>query len=158
MYLRDGRLPKGTQPRIPRLLPLVRRAADGADLGAPRSLLPAVPERHWVLSFRWPPRFLFANRPELTWVLAIVTRAVEASPTKSVGLARNSGARSGIVTLIQRFGISLSLTCSCICSFLTAYSQTAMNTNVFTQSRRPMHRRCRDCSIASRSACSLPET
>ena len=73
-------------------------------------MLPAVPVRQWVLSFPWPLRLLFANRPAaLTRALAIVTRAIESALIRQAGLSRKSGARGGIVTLIQRFGSSVNL-------------------------------------------------
>ena len=73
-------------------------------------VLPAVLVRQWVLSFPWPLRLLFANRPAaLTRALAIVTRAIESALIRQAGLSRKSGARGGIVTLIQRFGSSVNL-------------------------------------------------
>ncbi len=73
-------------------------------------VIPAVPTRQWVLSFPWPLRFLYATRPEvLTRTLGVITRAIETDLIHRAGLTRQSGARSGIVTLIQRFGSALNL-------------------------------------------------
>ena len=67
--------------------------------------LPSVPVRQWVLSFPWPIRFLLSTRPEaVTGVLAIVMREIESSLIRRADLTRNSGARGGVVTLIQRIG------------------------------------------------------
>jgi len=73
-------------------------------------VIPPVPTRQWVLSFPWPLRFLYASRPKvLTRTLAVITRAIETDLIHRAGLTRKSGARSGIVTLIQRFGSALNL-------------------------------------------------
>jgi hypothetical protein len=74
------------------------------------NVLPAVPVRQWVLSFPWPLRFLFATHPALlARVLGIVTRALSTSLTRRAGLTVGSGAQTGMVTLIQRFGSALNL-------------------------------------------------
>ena len=73
-------------------------------------VFPRVPVRQWVLSFPWPLRLLFASRPDmLTRVLNVVTRALSTAVLKGAGLSRGAGARSGIVTSIQRFGSALNL-------------------------------------------------
>ena len=73
-------------------------------------VIPPVPIRQWVLSCPWPLRFLYASRPRvLTRTLAVITRAIETDLIHRAGLTRKSGARSGIVTLIQRFGSALNL-------------------------------------------------
>ncbi len=73
-------------------------------------VIPPVPTRQWVLSFPWPVRFLYASRPDvLTRTLGVITRAIETDLIHRAGLTRQSGARSGIITLIQRFGSALNL-------------------------------------------------
>ena len=79
-------------------------------------VLPEQPIRQWVLSFPYPLRFLFATRPAalghnsvLSQVLAIVYRAISTFLIRRAGLCVGVGARTGAVTLIQRFGSALNL-------------------------------------------------
>jgi hypothetical protein len=73
-------------------------------------VIPAVPVRQWVLSFPWPLRLLFARQPDtLSRCLAVTIRAIETDLIHRAGLTRASGAQTGIVTLIQRFGSALNL-------------------------------------------------
>ena len=73
-------------------------------------VLPEQPIRQWVLSFPYPLRFLFAARPAvLSQVLAIVYRAIATFLIRRAGLRVGAGARTGAVTLIQRFGSALNL-------------------------------------------------
>ena len=73
-------------------------------------VLPEQPIRQWVLSFPFPLRFLFATRPAvLTGVLGIVYRAVSTFLVRRAGLRVGADARTGAVTLIQRFGSALNL-------------------------------------------------
>ena len=73
-------------------------------------VLPEQPIRQWVLSFPYPLRFLFATRPAvLTQVLGIVYRAISTFLVRRAGLRVGAGARTGVVTLIQRFGSALNL-------------------------------------------------
>jgi len=73
-------------------------------------VIPDVPVRQWVLSFPWPLRLLFARQPDaLSRCLAVVTRAIETGLIQRAGLTRASRARTGVVTLIQRFGSALNL-------------------------------------------------
>ena len=73
-------------------------------------VIPNVPVRQWVLSFPWPLRLLFASRPDaLSRCLAAITRAIETGLIQQAGLTRASRARTGVVTLIQRFGSALNL-------------------------------------------------
>ncbi len=66
--------------------------------------------RQWVVTFPWPLRLLFAARPALlTRVLGVVTRALSTSVLRPAGLTVRSGAKTGIVTAIQRFGSNLGL-------------------------------------------------
>ncbi|MCI1709229.1 MAG: transposase [Chiayiivirga sp.] len=67
------------------------------------------PVRQWVLSFPYPLRFLFASKPEVLGpVLGIVQRVIAAWLADRAGVRRNV-ARTGAVTLIQRFGSALNL-------------------------------------------------
>ena len=86
-----------------------RRMADTAA-HLVEHVLPKQPIRQWVLSFPYPLRFLFATRPKvLTQVLGIVYRAVSTFLIRRAGLRVGAGARTGAVTLIQRFGSALNL-------------------------------------------------
>ena len=70
----------------------------------------AKPLRQWVLSFPFPLRFLFAKDPKLMGdVLNLVHRAISTYLIKKAGLKKKSGAKTGSVTFIQRFGGSLNL-------------------------------------------------
>ena len=73
-------------------------------------VLPEQPIRQWVLSFPYLLRFLFATRPAvLSQVLGIVYRAISTFLIRRAGLRVGAGARTGAVTLIQRFGSALNL-------------------------------------------------
>jgi ribosomal protein S27E len=72
-------------------------------------VFPEQPVRQWVLSFPYPLRFLFASRPEtMGQVLGIVYRVIASHLIKKAGFTRQT-ARTGAVTLIQRFGSALNL-------------------------------------------------
>ncbi len=72
-------------------------------------VLPEQPMRQWVLSFPFPLRFLFASRPEIMGrVLGIVYRVIATHLVKKAGHSQKT-ARTGAVTLIQRFGSALNL-------------------------------------------------
>ena len=72
-------------------------------------VLPRLPIRQWVLSFPFQLRFLFASQPEvMSEVLGIVYRAIETHLIQQAGCIR-AEARTGAVTLIQRFGSALNL-------------------------------------------------
>lgn len=69
-------------------------------------VLPHEPVRQWVLSIPYQLRFLFASRPELMGkVLGIVYRAIATYLIKKAGQTPKT-AKTGAVTLIQRFGRS----------------------------------------------------
>jgi hypothetical protein len=71
-------------------------------------VFPEVPVRQWALTFPMPLRFLLAARPEaLTQVLAVVQRSISTFVIQQSGLTVGSGARTGAVTLNQRFGSAL---------------------------------------------------
>jgi len=72
-------------------------------------VFPHQPVRQWVLSFPFQLRFLFASRPLITGqVLGIVYRAISMHLVKKAGYSKKT-ARTGAVTLIQRFGSALNL-------------------------------------------------
>mgnify|MGYP006274660179 CR=1 FL=1 len=55
-------------------------------------------------------RLLFASRPDaLSRCLAVVLRAIETDLIQRADLTRASGARTGAVTVVQRFGSALNL-------------------------------------------------
>ncbi|HIJ28946.1 MAG TPA: IS91 family transposase [Gammaproteobacteria bacterium] len=85
-----------------------RRMAESAALLVDE-VLPHQPMRQWVLSFPFQLRFLFASRPELMCkVLSIVYRVISSHLIKKAGLTQKT-AKTGAVTLIQRFGSALNL-------------------------------------------------
>jgi hypothetical protein len=74
------------------------------------NVLPKAPYRQWVLSFPWPLRLRFAAQPEwLCRVLGVVIRALSRALLKHAGVRHCDGARTGMVTFIQRFGSNLNL-------------------------------------------------
>jgi hypothetical protein len=67
------------------------------------------PVRQWVLSFPYPLRLLFASKPDAIGpVLGIMQRAIAGWLADRAGVKANA-ARTGAVTLIQRFGGALNL-------------------------------------------------
>ena len=73
------------------------------------TVLPRQPMRQWVLSVPYPLRLLFASQPLVMGeALRIVYRTIESHLIKKAGYTRTT-ARTGAVTLIQRFGSSLNL-------------------------------------------------
>ena len=73
-------------------------------------VFPEVPVRQWVLTFPFPLRFLLAANPKaLSDVLAVVQRGISTFLIRGAGFTVASGARTGAVTLIQRFGSALNL-------------------------------------------------
>jgi len=91
-----------------------RRMAESAALLV-EEVLPEQPMRQWVLSFPYPLRFLFASRPEIMGrVLGIVYRAIATHLVKKAGHSHKT-ARTGAVTLIQRFGSALNLNIHLMC-------------------------------------------
>jgi hypothetical protein len=78
-------------------------------------VLPEQPLRQWVLSFPYPLRLLFASRPGVMGrVLGIVYRMLATHLIKKAGFTRKT-ARTGAVTLIQRFGSALNLNIHLMC-------------------------------------------
>jgi len=85
-----------------------RRMADSAALLVDEVLLHQ-PMRQWVLSVPIPLLFLFAGRPDVMGkVLSIVYRTIATHLTHKAGFTKPL-ARTGAVTLIQRFGGALNL-------------------------------------------------
>lgn len=85
-----------------------RRMVDSAALLVD-TILPRLPMRQWVLSFPYHLRLLFARQPLImSKVLAIVYRTISTFLIKKAGLTHKT-ARTGAVTLIQRFGSALNL-------------------------------------------------
>ena len=73
-------------------------------------VFPEAPVRQWVLTFPFPLRFLLAAEPKaLTEVLAVVQRGISTFLIRQAGFTVASGAKTGAVTLIQRFGSALNL-------------------------------------------------
>ena len=85
-----------------------RRMAESSALLVDE-VFPEQPVRQWVLSFPYPLRFLLATRPEVMGrVLGIVYRVIATYLIKQAGYTQQT-ARTGAVTLIQRFGSALNL-------------------------------------------------
>jgi len=91
-----------------------RRMAESAALLVDE-VLPEQPMRQWVLSFPFQLRFLFASRPAIMGqVLGIVYRVIATHLVKKASHTHKS-ARTGAVTLIQRFGSALNLNIHLMC-------------------------------------------
>ena len=85
-----------------------RRMIDSAALLVD-TVLPYEPMRQWVLSVPYPLRFLFASNPYVMGkVLRIIYRIISTYLIKKAGYNKKT-ARTGAVTLIQRFGSALNL-------------------------------------------------
>lgn len=101
-------------------------------------VFPEVPVRQWVLTFPFPLRFLFANDPQaLSAVLAVVQRAISTFVVRHSGLTVSSGARSGAVTLIQRFGSALNLNVHLHMLFLDGAYRFSRTRPAFHRARPP---------------------
>jgi len=86
-----------------------RRMADSAA-HLVDAVLPKRPIRQWVLSVPYPLRFLFATNPGvMSQVLTIIHRVISTFLIHRAGMTVKSGAQSGAVTLIQRFGSALNM-------------------------------------------------
>ena len=85
------------------------------------------PVRQFVLTFPFPLRFLLAAKPKaLTEVLAVVQRGISTFLIRQAGFTVVSGARTGAVTLIQRFCSALNLNPHLSASFLAVKTPTFM--------------------------------
>jgi len=101
-------------------------------------VFPEVAVRQFVLTFPFPLRFLLAAQPEaLTQVLAVVQRGISTFVIQHAGLTVSSGARTGAVTLIQRFGSALNLNPHLHMLFLDGAYAFRGNRAVFHRARRP---------------------
>jgi len=102
-------------------------------------VFPEAPVRQWVLTFPFPLRFLFANNPQaLTAVLAVAQRAISTFVIRHSGFTVASGARTGAVTLIQRFGAALNLNVHLHMLFLDGAYTFSDNRPTFHRARRPV--------------------
>ncbi len=100
-------------------------------------VFPEAPVRQWVLTFPFPLRFLLAAQPRvLTEVLAIVQRGISTFLVRHSGFTVASGARTGAVTLIQRFGSSLNLNIHLHMLFLDGAYRFAGGKASFYRARR----------------------
>ena len=103
-------------------------------------VFPEAPVRQWVLTFPFPLRFLLAAEPQaLTAVLAVVQRAISTFMIRQSGLTVACGARSGAVTLIQRFGSALNLNIHLHMLFLDGAYRFRGNQATFHRTRQPDH-------------------
>jgi hypothetical protein len=101
-------------------------------------VFPEVPVRQWVFTFPFPLRFLFANDPQaLSAILAVVQRAISTFLVRHSGLTVSSGARTGAVTLIQRFGSALNLNVHLHMLFLDGAYRFSTTRPTFHRARPP---------------------
>jgi hypothetical protein len=101
-------------------------------------VFPEAPVRQWVLTFPFLLRFLFANDPNaLSLVLTVVHRALSTFVVRQSGLTVSSGARTGAVTLIQRFGSALNLNVHLHMLFLDGAYTFSGNRPTFYRARPP---------------------
>ena len=114
-----------------------RRMAESAALLVDE-VFPEQPVRQWVLSFPYPLRFLFASRPAIMGqVLGIVYRVIAGHLIKKAGFTRRT-ARTGAVTLIQRFGSALNLNLHFHMLFLDGvYTETKHGRTRFQRTNGP---------------------
>ncbi len=97
--------------------------AEGAALLVDE-VLPREPMRQWVLSVPFALRYLFAtDAAVMGQVLGIVYRAIASHLIKAAGYHKST-ARTGTVTLIQRFGSALNLDIHFYILFLDGVSVT----------------------------------
>jgi len=100
-------------------------------------VFPEAPVRQFVLTFPFPLRFLLAANPKaLTDVLAVVQRCLSTFLIRRAGFTVASGARTGAVTLIQRFGSALNLNPHLHMLFLDGSYRFAGNKVRFHRARR----------------------
>jgi len=101
-------------------------------------VFPEAPVRQWVLTFPFPLRFLLAAEPKvLTDVLAVVQRGISTFLIRRAGLTVSSGAKTGAVTLIQRFGSALNLNPHLHMLFLDGAYTFSGSRASFHRARRP---------------------
>jgi ribosomal protein S27E len=101
-------------------------------------VFPEVSVRQWVLTFPFPLRLLLAAEPRvLSEVLAVVQRGISTFLIRRSGHTVASGARTGAVTLIQRFGSALNLNPHLHMLFLDGSYTFRGSRAVFHRARRP---------------------
>jgi ribosomal protein S27E len=101
-------------------------------------VFPEEPVRQWVLTFPIPLRFLLAAHPQvLSQVLAVVQRGISTCLIHRAGFTVASGARTGAVTLIQRFGSALNLNPHLHMLFIDGAYTFRGRGAVFHRARRP---------------------
>jgi ribosomal protein S27E len=101
-------------------------------------VIPEAPVRQFVLTFPFPLRFLLAAQPKvLTEVLAVVQRGISTFLILKSGFTVASGARTGAVTLIQRFGSALNLNPHLHMLFLDGAYTFNTRHAAFHRARRP---------------------
>ena len=100
-------------------------------------VIPRVPVRQWVLAFPIPLRLLFAAHPHLlSYVLQIVHRVLSTFLIQQTRLERTE-AKTGAVTLIQRFGSAANLNIHLHCLVLDGVYHTPEGLPVFHAVRAP---------------------
>ena len=113
-------------------------------------VFPEAPVRQFVLTFPFPLRFLLAAEPKaLTEVLAVVQRGISTFVVQHSGLTVSSGARTGAVTLIQRFGSALNLNPHLHMLFLDAPTASPASGRSFTAPAGCNPMNCSSCWIPS---------
>ncbi len=101
-------------------------------------VFPEQPVRQFVLTFPFPLRLLLAAEPRaLSEVLAVVQRGISTFLIRRSGYTVASGARTGAVTLIQRFGSALNLNPHLHMLFLDGAYTFQGSRAVFHRARRP---------------------
>ena len=94
-------------------------------------VIPRVPVRQWVLAFPIPLPLLFAAHPHLlSSVLQIVHRVLSTFLIQQTGLERTE-AKTGAITLIQRFGSAANLNIHLHCLVLGGVYHTPEGLPVF---------------------------
>ncbi len=116
-----------------------RRMAESAALLVD-DVLHGYPIRQWVLSLPIPLRLLLARYPaELSKVLGIIHRAISTHVVGQAGFS-NKQAKTGAVTLIQRFGSAVNLNIHFHMLFLEgAISENPRGGTTFTRIKAPTH-------------------
>jgi hypothetical protein len=103
-------------------------------------VLRGYPVRQWVLSLPIPLRLLLARYPsELSKVMQIIHRAISTHIINKAGFTTKQ-AKTGAVTLIQRFGSALNLNIHFHMLFLEgAISENSWGGTTFTRIKAPCH-------------------
>jgi hypothetical protein len=115
-------------------------------------VIPRVPVRHWVLSFRIPLRILFAAHPRLLGpVLQVIHRVIATFLIKQAGV-KPSEADTGAVTLIQRFGSGANLNIHLHCLVLDGVYRNSEGVPVFHEVAAPPWKSCRPYLLRSRAS------